>query len=164
MANLELVKFLVEKGAAINSKGQYDFTPLMSAIVEQQDLEIVKFLVEKGADVNARSSSNETALQIAGLVGELEIVKVLVEKGADVNAEDADGKTARMIASENDHLEVAEYLRTAEREQLTRKSKIVRCKYCNKGFSSDEKLVSHLETAHWGSPLHRQSQRGSTNK
>jgi ankyrin repeat protein len=163
MANLELVKFLVEKGAAINSKGQYDFTPLMSAIIEQQDLEIVKFLVEKGADVNARSSSNETALQIAGLVGELEIVKVLVEKGADVNAQDDDGKTARMIASENDHLEVAEYLRTAEREQLTRKSKIVRCKYCNKGYSSDEKLVSHLETSHWGSPLHRQSQRGGSN-
>jgi ankyrin repeat protein len=168
MGNLDIVKILVENGADIdvNTNG---ITPLMTAIIEGPDLEIVKFLVEKGADVNASeynildlsNAYDQTALSIAAYDGYLNIVKVLVEKGAKISPQDI------ILASENDHLEVAEYLRTAEREQLTRKSKIVRCKYCNKGFSgfsSDKKLVSHLETDHWGSPLHRQSQRGSTNK
>jgi ankyrin repeat protein len=52
---LEIVKFLVAKGADVNAVDRAGNTALMRAVGSSnaQALEIVKFLVEKGADVRA---------------------------------------------------------------------------------------------------------------
>jgi len=154
---IELEKLLRLKNINVNVTNDSGETPLHIAS-KKGDLEIVKFLVEKGADVNAKDHDDEeaTALHIASFYGMADIVKFLVSKGADVNATNSSGQTARMIANERregggylteSYLEIEQFLIVAEK-QAKRGSEIFRCKYCNKGLSTPEKLVMHLEDAH----------------
>ena len=107
--NLEIVKYLLEKGGNINDKDDKGRTALIYASMSV-DLETVKYLIEKGADVNAKDNNGSTALMDASSGGCLEIIKYLIEKGADVNAKDNNGSTALIYASRKGHLETVEYL------------------------------------------------------
>ncbi len=89
---LEMVKYLVEKGADINAKSEY-LTPLSGATYNN-NIEIVKYLVSKGADVNLASGDGETPLMCASQFGYLAIVKYLISKGANVDIKDSKGETA----------------------------------------------------------------------
>ena len=111
--NLEIVKFLVEKGADINSKRkeQEALTPLFGAILgngkEKQDT--IKFLLDKGADVNARYISKgfeATPLMMAVAQKDTEIVRLILAKKPDVHAVDAGtGINALMMAVLNNNIE-----------------------------------------------------------
>jgi ankyrin repeat protein len=70
---LEILKFLVEKGADVNAKDNDEMTPLHYAC-ENGNLETVKFLVEKGAEID------EQAYLLAWEHGTLEMVKFLETK------------------------------------------------------------------------------------
>lgn len=85
--NLEMVKFLVEHGANVNTN---KISPLLTATyIGNRTLDIVKFLVEHGADVNVRNKDGDTPLYNAFCNSDgIEMVKFLVEHGADVNAVD----------------------------------------------------------------------------
>lgn len=118
--NLEIVKYLISKGANVNDKviaGEIGgFTALMSASAAGHT-EIVKYLILKGADINAKADNGRTALIIASQKGYLEVVKALAEgkggffkKGADINAKGNNGKTALINAVFEGHLDVAKYL------------------------------------------------------
>jgi hypothetical protein len=62
---LEMVRFLIEKGASVNYIMNYNqYTPLMFA-VEQGHLEIAKLLVSAGAHTNVRDYYNRNLLDIA---------------------------------------------------------------------------------------------------
>lgn len=119
--HLEIVKYLISKGADINAKSDKGWTALMAASGEKGHLDVVKYLISKGADINARNDDGRTALMNAATYsGNLEIVKALVEgkggllsvfsKGVDVNAKDDNGETALMGACGNGHLEIVKYL------------------------------------------------------
>ena len=111
--NWEIVKYLIEHGADVNTKietkdgyNRNRKTALMIAS-KKENLELVKYLIEHGA-----SNINE-ALINASMSGNLEIVKYLVEEGADVNTEIENiyyGKTALMIASKKENWEIVKYL------------------------------------------------------
>lgn len=94
---LEIVKYLVVKGANINVKDKYGNTLLMRI----DSPNIVKYLIEKGLDVNAKNNDGYTPLMHAAYMGNIWVVEYLVEKGADVNAKDKAGKTALDYASHN---------------------------------------------------------------
>jgi ankyrin repeat protein len=98
--SLELVKFLVEKGANVQADDNYT---LIYAFYNG-NLEVIKFLVEKGANIQA---DDNYALRYASYNGNLEVVKYLVEKGADVQAKN---NCALIWASRNKHLEVVNFL------------------------------------------------------
>jgi len=98
--HLEVVKFLVEKGADIHADDNYAFCWAS----KNGHLEVVKFLVEKGADIHA---NNNVALRLASMNAQLEIIKFLVEKGVDIHA---DNEYALRFASYNGHLEVVKLL------------------------------------------------------
>ncbi len=124
---LEVVQYLINKGADINAKIDNGRTALMWASMKGH-LEVVKALVEgksgllsmfsKGADINAKTNYGETALILASMKGHLEVVKYLINKGADINAkmkfeedgEKFDGTTALMVATGEGHLEVVKYI------------------------------------------------------
>jgi len=109
--NLELVKYLVGKGADINYAGDKndEFSPLQYAIVSQ-NLEIVKYLIENGADVNHSGYNKTTPLHTAASKANFEIVEYLVGKGADLNRVDAFDYTPLMRANKSS--QIAEYLKS----------------------------------------------------
>jgi ankyrin repeat protein len=68
--HLEVVKFLVEKGANIHA----DNNLALRCASKYGHLEIVKFLVKNGADIHA---DNDRVLKLASLNGHFEVVEYL---------------------------------------------------------------------------------------
>lgn len=88
-ANLEMTKFLIDKGANVNEKEKDGMTPLMGAILREDkgadQQNIVKLLIQKGADVNAPyvvKGQPISPLTMATLQKEVEIMKMLKDAGA----------------------------------------------------------------------------------
>ena len=79
----EIVKFLIEKGADVNSMVDDDRSPLASAVFKNH-FNIVKMLVERGADVNQKCH-DITLFEIAYDKGFLDIAKYLIANGTDMN-------------------------------------------------------------------------------
>jgi len=90
---IEVVQFLVEKGADVNAKSTTTGWTALLGAVGNRDIEIIKFLVSKGADVNAASPQGFTPLQLAVAPDNMEIITFLVSAGANVNAASACGHT-----------------------------------------------------------------------
>ncbi len=98
--SLEVVKYLVGKGADVNAmsskKGRG--TPLIYATATHQ-VEIVKYLLEKNANVNLpNSSQNETALFWAVATGHAGLVKLLLKNGANQKIVNKSGENVINIA------------------------------------------------------------------
>ncbi|KAH8817564.1 ankyrin repeat-containing domain protein [Flagelloscypha sp. PMI_526] len=89
--NLEIVRFLIDKGADVNARGVEYGTALHAAVL-RGNLDIAHLLIGKGADVNARGSiTYGTALHAIAstndleMTSSLEMARFLIEKGADVD-------------------------------------------------------------------------------
>jgi pentatricopeptide repeat protein len=109
--HLEIVRFLVENGANVNSVRKDHYTLLFIAC-NNGNLDIIRFLVEHGADVNDTSTTvGVPVLTRACAKGDLEIVRFLVEHGANVNAiTKSGGSSALIVACIKGHLELVRYL------------------------------------------------------
>eukprot|EP00919_Chromeraceae_sp_WS-2016_P002426 GHVR01005870.1.p1 GENE.GHVR01005870.1~~GHVR01005870.1.p1 ORF type:complete len:106 (+),score=5.79 GHVR01005870.1:306-623(+) len=72
MMRLDIVKYLIEKGADVNFKNSEGNTVLIAFILATQptncntktSLEIVKYLIKNGADVNVTNANGKTANQL----------------------------------------------------------------------------------------------------
>merc|ERR1712203_378625 len=84
------LKKLVGKGADVNTKDSYDYTPIMYAAKGSAGnaLKVVQFLITKGANVNAKNYYATNALHYAVLQNNGKIVKFLIEKGAEGQVSD----------------------------------------------------------------------------
>jgi hypothetical protein len=104
MSNEEFLKFCgsgtaaeveraIQDGADVNARGDYNETPLHSAVFNNGP-DVVRVLLENGADVNAANEFMVTVLHYAiEWSDNPEVVKTLIENGADVNSVDDDGGT-----------------------------------------------------------------------
>jgi ankyrin repeat protein len=108
IGNLELIKYLVEKGVNINSKDNNGNNALLFASSFGY-LKIVKYLVEKGVNIHDKNNAGNNALLFTSPGGHLKIVKYLVEKGVNIHAKNYVGKNALLFAIEGGHLEVVKY-------------------------------------------------------
>merc|ERR1712113_207668 len=136
--HLDIVKYLVEKGANVDAFDDKNYTAMMHAnannrleilkylmeirggVDNQQlllnackkgHLAVVKYLLEKGANVDAHNIEESTSsLILACNGGHLEVVKYLVEEGADVHARDSLHDSTLMVACKVGHLELTKYL------------------------------------------------------
>jgi ankyrin repeat protein len=107
--HLNIVQYLVSKGADLNTENKSGKTALNYA-VEKDYLEIVKYFIEaQGLDVNAKNSLDWTPLQSAAFHGRFNIVQYLISKGANLNTENKAGKTALNYAVEKAYLEIVKY-------------------------------------------------------
>jgi len=131
--HLEVVKLLLEKGAAIEAVrndgvtrypgrqelGEHRAT--VDAAVElgvtslwiaaqKGHLEVVKLLLERGALIEAKNSKNITPLLVAAEEGRFEVVKLLLEKGALIEAKNSNKATPLWMAAQNGHLEIVALL------------------------------------------------------
>jgi len=110
VADVEVMRLLLENGADPRINTGVNITPLMAAAgiawasnqdraSEQQVLEAVKLLVEElGADVNFVADTGETAMHAAAYRGANSVVQYLFDKGAKLDVADKSGRTPLRVA------------------------------------------------------------------
>ncbi|MHC1704037.1 MAG: ankyrin repeat domain-containing protein [Tenuifilaceae bacterium] len=95
---IEIQKFLLEKGADVNAQESDLSTPLHYAAVRNHK-EGALLLIEKGADINALDNEKHTPLHLASQNGIMDIVTVLVKSGAKLELKDDYGRTPLLLGS-----------------------------------------------------------------
>ncbi|XP_055973101.1 LOW QUALITY PROTEIN: ankyrin repeat and SAM domain-containing protein 6 [Sorex fumeus] len=79
-----LVRFLLRRGAAVNSRNHYGWSALMQA-ARFGHANVAHLLLDHGADVNAQNRLGASVLTVAARGGHLGVVKLLLEAGAAVD-------------------------------------------------------------------------------
>ena len=108
VGSTEMVKQLLDSGAAVNAKNQFDNTALT---LSADQPEKARMLIEKGADVNAATKLGRTPLMIAARCdGCSATVKLLLDNGANAKAADGHKRTPLLEAADANDLESAKLL------------------------------------------------------
>lgn len=82
--NIEVIQFLLNKGADINECDQFGDTALLIAVAGK-NIPLIKYLVEHGANVNPKPGyRGSTPLSLAIKKGNMEIIKYLTDHGAKI--------------------------------------------------------------------------------
>lgn len=92
---LEIVRFLIEKGANVNVVDQ-DHNSILISSCEYPFPELTKYLLEQGANIR-RNALGKTAFHIAARKEHLDTLKVLIQSGKArnlINSTDLNGETA----------------------------------------------------------------------
>ena len=105
---LEVVKFLVEFGANVNSESDTGSTLVGSACFNSH-IDIVKFLVRNGGDIH-RPSPNSFGTPLINSIQSVVLCEFLLQNGANVNAQDRVGSTALHYAVREKQLETTKLL------------------------------------------------------
>jgi ankyrin repeat protein len=107
--NVDMVKFLVSRGADVNVKDNYGQTPVQIA-AQLDDAEIIIHLVSNGAEINIKNSIGKTPLHDAVAHDQFQIVNYLISQDAEINAKDINGKTPLHDAVFDNYSEISAYL------------------------------------------------------
>ena len=94
--NIELVKWLLTKGADVNSRDEQGYSPLHDAMTG--NVEIVKLLIENGAEVNSKDNSGNTPMHRIKYSNHDEKLNLLLKAGADINKKNDIGITPLQVA------------------------------------------------------------------
>lgn len=97
--HVDVAKILVQYGANVNARTEYEWTPLHSA-VKWSNAETAAFLLQHGADVNALSQGKQTPLHIASTVSNCRetAMTLMLEPDCDTAALNNSDETAAEIA------------------------------------------------------------------
>lgn len=96
--HLDMVKYLVEKGADVNAEDNNKVVPLHS-LATRNSAEAMEILIAKGANVDAASYGGNTALHYAGMNDAADAAAVLVKKGADLEIKEGYGRTPLILCA-----------------------------------------------------------------
>lgn len=110
LEKLNVVMFLLEHGAALESRTREEETPLFSACARNKDTKVVDFLISKGADINAKNIYGQSPLMAAIWDKRYNIAKQLLKAGAGVQAKNKWGETALHFACAHGNVEMVELL------------------------------------------------------
>ena len=116
--NVDVAKYLIEKGADIEAKDEDGNTPLnrraifcvRDNIPAQPEIDIAKYLIDMGAQIEAKNFLGETPLHTAAEYNSPELVNYLIERGAQVNTKNLRNETPFDLAHQNRHFGMARYL------------------------------------------------------
>merc|ERR1712126_398688 len=111
--NLDILKLLVDAGAALNIKGGQTgqkTTPLIASVISKSTPTVEYLLNTKRVNVNSKDETGWSALGIASRYGPSDIVRLLIRFGADVNKENTDGDTPLTYAAVFGNIEAVEEL------------------------------------------------------
>ncbi|XP_014836910.1 PREDICTED: ankyrin repeat and SAM domain-containing protein 6 isoform X1 [Poecilia mexicana] len=97
-----LVRFLLRKGASVDSRNNYGWTPLMQA-ARFGHLTVAHLLLENGAEINGRNRLGASVLSMAARGGHVHVVKLLLEGGAYVDDFDHLAMAAETISNGNNN-------------------------------------------------------------
>ena len=104
-----LVKYLIARGADVNTHNNYGTTPLHYASYYGQR-EIVRLLIEKKAQLDSHSEYVSTPLFFAVTKGHADVARILIEAGAGVDIADRQNKTPLHAAAQGGHVECVRLL------------------------------------------------------
>ena len=156
--SIDMVQFLLEKGADVNQVDGALNTPLHRAVSKHRSA-MAEFLIEKGAHVNARNKERETPLHLAAYYGRLGDVRLLLAHGARMNIENRQHDQPFHLAAHRGYLEVVKTmleggynLKTPGRNQST--------PLYLAALGGRLKVVSHLLSG--GADINAQNALGST--
>ena len=107
--SLELVRFLVNKGARVDLLTPAGETALMKSTWMGNE-KMARWLLSQDAQVNLQNQEGWTSLFYAAIQGRTEVVDLLLDHGANLELTDEFGRTPLMAASWNGHGNVVERL------------------------------------------------------
>ncbi|KAF9962554.1 hypothetical protein BGZ70_008025 [Mortierella alpina] len=98
--SVELVEYLISRGALLDSLDSEGRTPLHTAAENSAPLDVLRLLLEKGAHYIDRGSvaAGKTALHYAAQTGNGALVALFLQHHVRVSAVDAHGNTPEMLA------------------------------------------------------------------
>lgn len=101
--NINIVTWLLDKGADVNHKNQQGHSPLQYAC-SKGFKDIVEYLLTHGADINIQDNRGDTSIHRLASLGRTEILSILLVHCVKPNLElqNAEGNTALHIACEDD--------------------------------------------------------------
>jgi len=105
----ERIKFLVSKGADVNTPDLQGWTPLTSAARQRHD-KTIELLVELGADPNKADGNGMTPIAAAMMRDHVASIEMLVEKGADLEVPGQQGYRPLALAIADKKYEAAKAL------------------------------------------------------
>jgi quinoprotein dehydrogenase-associated probable ABC transporter substrate-binding protein len=108
-SDIERIKFLVEKGADVNTPDPQGWTPLQNAARQRKDA-VIAALIDLGADPNLHADDGMTPLVAAIMRDHVPSVKVLLEKGANIEQPGPEGFRPLALAIADSRYEVAKAL------------------------------------------------------
>lgn len=82
----DMVKFLLARGADIQSIDKEGHTILHRVVVDEPKSSLIELLIDNGIEPDARDEQGETVLHLAVKRRQKTTVKVLLKKGADIHA------------------------------------------------------------------------------
>jgi len=107
-----MLRLLLKHGANPSAARSDGFSPLMSAVRNQENAQILEMLCEAGANVNAQDGEGDTALIHGIKAGKMSHVTILLSAGADRSIANKRGETAYSLAERHSH--VLDAIRTPE--------------------------------------------------
>ncbi|XP_040818839.1 ankyrin repeat and SAM domain-containing protein 6 isoform X3 [Ochotona curzoniae] len=100
-----LVRFLLRRGASVNSRNHYGWSALMQA-ARFGHVNVAHLLLDHGADANAQNRLGASVLTVASRGGHLGVVKLLLEAGAYVDPPSSSGEQPGSGDSRNELLDI----------------------------------------------------------
>jgi len=77
------LELCLDRGAEVNGRDEYGFTPLLWAAMGQEDPDTIRLLIKRGADVDAKNRWGWTALYLVNrFEGNQPLAKILLDAGA----------------------------------------------------------------------------------
>jgi hypothetical protein len=107
--DIKELKSHLDKGEALEARGQWGHTPLLFAIANGQP-EAALLLISRGANVNHPADERTTGLQLASMHGNVPVMQALIDAGASVDPRDSRGMTPLMWAANRGHVEALQLL------------------------------------------------------
>ncbi|UCF04055.1 MAG: ankyrin repeat domain-containing protein [bacterium] len=109
LGDMDLIKLLVELGADINARNDFNQNPMLYAAYEGK-LGACEYLLEKGSDFDYQDTRGNTPLLFAARQNHPEVVKLLIEKGATVEVKGNNGATPLYHAAARGNFEILKML------------------------------------------------------
>ena len=107
--DFDRIKFLLSKGADVNTVDLQNWTPLTSSARQRHD-KTIEMLIELGADPNKVDGNGLTPLAAALMRDHVPSIEVLIEKGADVDVPGQQGYRPLTLALAEQKYEAAKAL------------------------------------------------------
>ena len=100
--HIEIVEYLLSKGADIDARNNANQNPLLYAAYHGKTA-IVSLLLEKGADFKELDQYRRTVLHYPAREGHIDVVEILLKKGMDITVEDGMGVSPLQFAISGGH-------------------------------------------------------------